>query len=155
MIRALLITAIFIVQEEPPFKQKEEFEIKFDLSFKNRTHDTKTVHVSETRAEHDKRLSTTPLPYLNLHVKILTHKPEEIKIKVVKDDQNTVYNKKLVAGMEFRIDVGFTDDLKDRISGYKHVIQFLSTDKNVLSIILIEFDKDGNYMVNGEKRGKI
>jgi hypothetical protein len=111
--------------------------------------------VSETRAEHDKRLSTTPLPYLNLHVKILTHKPEEIKIKVVKDDQNTVYNKKLVAGMEFRIDVGFTDDLKDRISGYKHVIQFLSTDKNVLSIILIEFYKDGNYMVNGEKRGKI
>jgi hypothetical protein len=157
MVFTALIVFLLYTQNDAPFKAKEDFEIKFDLSFKQRTHsaDNKTVHLNETRAEHEKRTSATPLPYLKLMVKIIRVPAEEVKLKVIKDDANTVLSKKVESGMEFKLDLGFTDDIKDKISGYKHVIQFLSSDKRILSRILIEFDNEGNYFVNGEKRGKV
>lgn len=157
MIHFIILFAAFLSQAEPPFKAKEDFEIKFDLSFKQRSNanDTKTVHLNETRSEHEKRISTTPLPYLILHVKIINVQPGEVKLKVIKDDGISVLSKKISSGMEFKLALGFTDDIKDRISGYKHVVQFLSPNKKIFSIILIEFDEDGNYIVNGEKRGRI
>lgn len=152
----MCIALSLLLQNEAPFKPKEDFEIKFNLAFKQRNaSDDKSVYMSETRAERDKRTNITPLPYLNLDVKILKAGPEEVKLKVIKDNNQSVFSKKVEAGMEFELELGFTDDIKDKISGFKHVIQFLSSDKKVLSLIVIEFDEEGNYMVNGEKRGKI
>jgi len=153
MIFAFLI--LFLIQDEIPFKPKEDFEIKFDLTFKQRNHDDKAFYMDETRDQHDKRTGTTPLPYLKLMVKIKLVQPEEVKVKVIRDDKNVKLMKKAQQDMEFTLDLGFTDDVKDKISGYKHVIQFLSSKKEVLSRIVIEFDKEGNYFVNGEKRGKV
>lgn len=157
MLYTALITFLIYIQEDAPFKAKEDFEIKFDLSFKQRSHsdDNKTVHLNETRADHEKRTSATPLPYLKLMVKVIRVSADEVKLKVIKDDANAVLSKKVESGMEFKLELGYTDDIKDRISGYKHVIQFLSSDKRILSRILIEFDDEGNYFVNGEKRGKV
>lgn len=156
MIYLIVIFVTFLSQSEPPFKAKEDFEIKFDLVFKQRTsNDPKTVHLNETRSEHEKRISTTPLPYLSLQVKIIHVQPEEVKLKIIKDDFTSGQTKKVLSGTEFKLALGFTDDIKDRISGYRHVIQFLSADKKIVSIILIEFDEAGNYFVNGEKRGKV
>ena len=155
MIYSFLILFLVHIQEEIPFKPKEDFQIKFDLAFKQRSQDKKPVHIEEKRAEHDKRTNTSPLPYLKLLVKVMRVQPEEIKVKVIRDDKSTLLSKKAVQDMEFKIDLGYTDDIKDGISGYKHVIQFLSSKKEVLSKIVIEFDKDGYYFVNGEKRGKV
>lgn len=155
MVPAFLILFLIHIQEEIPFKSKEDFEIKFDLTFKQRERDTKTVYLSESPNEHDKRNNTSPLPYLKLLVTIKLVQPEELKMKVIKDDKNAIISKKTEQGMEIKLDLGFTDDIKDRVSGYKHVIQFLSGKKDVLSKIVIEFDKEGNYFVNGEKRGKV
>ncbi|HEU5289227.1 MAG TPA: hypothetical protein VFU05_01210 [Cyclobacteriaceae bacterium] len=155
MIIPFLILFFFNLQEEVPFKPKEDFEIKFDLTFKVRTTDDKAVYLNETRAEHEKRTSATPLPFLKLLVKVKRLQQEEIKLKVIRDDKNTLFSKKTEPDMEFKLEVGFTDDLKDQVSGYRHVIQFLSSKKEVLSRIVIEFDKDGNYFVNGEKRGRV
>jgi hypothetical protein len=155
MILAFLILFFTHTQDEVPLKPKEDFEIKFDLSFKQRSHDEKAVYLSETRAEHQKRTSSTPLPFLKLLIKIKRLESEEIKVKVIRDDKSTLLSKKAEPDMEFKLEVGFTDDIKDQVSGYKHVVQFLSSKKEVLSRIVIEFDKDGNYFVNGEKRGRI
>jgi len=155
MVPAFLILLLIHIQEEIPFKPKEDFEVKFDLTFKQRERDTKTVYMAESPNDHDKHSNTTPLPYLKLLVKIKLVQPEELKMKVIKDDKNAIISKKTEQGMEIKLELGFTDDIKDRVSGYKHVIQFLSAKKDVLSMIVIEFDKDGNYFVNGEKRGKV
>jgi|APTNR8051073442_1049403.scaffolds.fasta_scaffold00003_267 hypothetical protein len=156
MIGTVLFSLLLIFQDNPPFKPSEDFEIKFDLSFKQRSQlDNKTVHLTETEKDKERRTNSTPLPYLILHFKLLKIHPDEEKLKVIKDDKNFVLNKKIKESIELRLDVGFTDDVKDRISGYKHVIQFLSVDKKVLSVIVIEFDDEGNYTVNGELRGKI
>lgn len=157
MMGTVFFSLLLLFQDNPPFKAKEDFEIKFVLSFKHRSSTEHTsVRVEETVEERQRRLNTNPLPYLNLVVKVLNIKPEEVRLKVIKDDLHSVLNKKKIEeGMEFTIEVGFTDDVKDKVSGYKHVVQFLSEDKKVISIILIEFDEDGNYMVNGERRGKV
>lgn len=155
MILSFLFLLLFTIQDEVPFKPKDEFEIKFDLSFKQRSRDEKTVYLQETRAEYDKRTSASPLPYLKLFVKVKQLQPDEVKIKVVRDDNVPVLSKKTEQDMEFKLELGFTNDIKDQVSGYKHVIQFLSSKKEVLSRIVIEFDREGNYFVNGEKRGKI
>ncbi len=57
--------------------------------------------------------------------------------------------------MEFDLRLGFVDDMKDHVSGYLHVITFYDDDRNPVSQIVIEFDKDGNYFVNGQQRGKV
>jgi hypothetical protein len=157
MFGAVFFCLLIIFQDDPPFKPKGEFEIKFDLSFRHRTSQEHTpVRIEETMEERQRRLSANPLPYLNLAVKILHTQPEEVRLKVIKDDLYSIMNKKKIKkGVEFTIEVGFTDDVKDKLSGYKHVIQFLSEEKRVISIILIEFDEEGNYSVNGEKRGKV
>ena len=154
---AVFFSLFLILQADPPFKPSEDFEIKFELSFKQRSQlDNKTFHLAETEKERERRTNSDPLPYLKLHVKLLKIQPEELKLKIIKDDKNVVMNKKKIEkDLKFTIEVGFTDDVKDKVSGYKHVIQFLSEEKKVISIILIEFDKEGNYMVNGEKRGKV
>lgn len=157
MILTALITLILFSQDEVPYKAKEDFEIKFELEFKQRIHTDagRTVHLDESRSDYEKRTSATVLPYLKLSVKILNVNASEAKLKVTMDDHELVYSKKVTAGMEFKLEPGFTDDVKDRVSGYKHVIQFYSSDKKVVSRIVIEFDEDGNYFVNGEKRGKV
>jgi hypothetical protein len=155
MITPFLILLFVAITDDVRFKPKDDFEVRFDLTFKQRMHDEKTVYVDESRAEREKRTISTPLPYLKLFVKIKRVEPEEIKLKVIRDDKNTMVSKKAEQNMEFKLELGFTDDIKDRVSGYKHVIQFLSAKKDVLSRIVIEFDKDGNYFVNGEKRGRV
>jgi len=157
MIRLALIVLLFLCQENVPYKPNDDFEIKFLMSFRQRPHedDIKTLRLNETTSEQEKRTNSDPLPYIVLKVKILKVQPDEAKIRIIKDDKSTGINKKISDFTEFTLDLGFTDDIKDRVSGYKHVIEFLSIDKNRLSKIIIEFDNDGNYFVNGEKRGKI
>jgi hypothetical protein len=152
---AFLILGFFA--QDAPFKPQTEFEVKFDMSFKQRdqTGEKTTINLHETQAEHIRRTQTETLPYLVLHIKLTKILPTEIKGKIIRDNQAVVYNKKIEEGLTIKLDVGFTDDIKDQIKGYKHEVQFLSSDKTILSRILIEFDKDGNYFVNGEKRGKV
>src|SRR5690242_10513349 len=119
MILPILLSFLIAFQDEAPFKPKEDFEIKFELTFKQRSHDEKTVYMDETRADREKRTNNSPLPYLKLSITIKHVQPEEIKLKVIKDNKFNLMTKKTSQDMEIKLDVGFTDDIKDRISGYK------------------------------------
>lgn len=143
--------------QEVPFKPQTDFEIKFDMSFKQRdqTGEKTTINLHETQAEHARRTQTTTLPFLTLHIKLVKVPSNEVKAKIIRDNLTVVYNKKIAEGSLIDLEVGFTDDIKDQIKGYRHEIQFLAADKTIQSKILIEFDEEGNYFVNGEKRGKV
>ena len=157
MISVPAIALILLAQDTVPFKAKEEFEIKFELSVKQRPYsdNTRTIRYAETTDERDKRTGVELLPYLKLNVKIIVVHPNEAKLKTFKDEGVASFSKKTESGMEFKLDLGFLDDIKDRIGGYKYVIQFYTMEKAEVSRIVIEFDTEGNYFVNGEKRGKI
>ena len=146
------ILSIFLFQDQTPYKANEEFELKLDLQFKQRP------QADASKVELDRRTLPTSgmnAPYLYINLRVLKAVPEEVRIKVLKNNVETLMSRKFDPSVIVKLDLGFTDDIKDRVSAYQYLITFLSKEKSVLSKIEIFFEKDGTYLVNGEKRGKI
>ena len=148
---------IFFVQEDVPYKPKEEFEVQLNFEFKQRVMgDVSKVDFSETRREYERRTNTGPLPYLRVNLNVLKRGEGESRLRIVKNTEpNGGNNRKLEDGMRVKLDLGYTDDIKDRVSAYEYVAYVLSDDKKPLSRVVLFFDKDGTYYVNGEKRGRL
>ena len=148
-----LITFMFaLLQDQTPFKPNEEFELKLDLQFKQRPRaDANTVTL-----ERDK-LPTSGMqaPYLIINLKVLKAITEEVRVKVVVNNNKTLMSRKFDPNLIVKLDLGFTDDIKDRVASHQYNITFLSKEKIPLSKIDIFFEKDGTYLVNGEKRGRL
>ena len=145
------IISIFLFLDQTPYKANDEFELKLDLQFKQRPK-------SENKVELDQRTlpnSGMSAPYLYLHLKVLKAVAEEVRIKVVKNTEQVLLARKFDPNVVLKLDLGFTDDIKDRVTAYHYLITFLTKEKSELSKIEIFFEKDGTYLVNGEKRGKL
>lgn len=156
MSKLLLFVSIILLYQDIPYKPDDEFSIRMDLKFKLRPQSaSNTVNVSETMAEYQKRNSTNQLPYLILYVNVKHVNQGEIRMRVLRDGKNTINNKKIELDREFKIEVGFTDDAKDKISGYEHIIYFMDSDKKDINRIVITIDPNGDYFVNGQKRGRL
>ncbi len=95
-----------------------------------------------------------PAPYLHINLRILKIIPEEVRVKVTKSPNETLLFKKFDPNVVIKLDLGFTDDIKDRVSSHQYIVTYLSKEKMPLSKIEIFFEEDGTYLVNGEKRGK-
>ncbi|HRK53416.1 MAG TPA: hypothetical protein PK185_05855 [Cyclobacteriaceae bacterium] len=146
----------FLSLQEVPYKAEEEFTIGLDLSFKQRPPASNYAYnFDETSREYKKRTMPGPTPYLVLSVSIDKVNDNETRLKVFQADEKMVYSKKLKQEVKFSLDAGYTDDLVDQLPGHLHVISFYDDKRNEVSRIVINFDKDGNYFVNGKQRGKI
>jgi hypothetical protein len=156
----LLILVVFYVlvwpDQEVPYKSSEEFSIRVDMKFMQRpAPDPSTVKLDETRAEYLKRTSLDQLPHMTLYLLVKDAADNEVRIKIVRDGKIVANNRKFSVGKEIKLDVGFTDDAKDQISGYEHIVYFLSGDKSEVSRIVIAIDENGDYFINGQKRGRV
>jgi hypothetical protein len=151
----ILFCLAFVVQEIP-LKPKEEFEITLDYKFKQRSLDAnaKAVYMDETNKERDRRTSTALLPFLILNVKMLKLPQAEPKIKISNNHNPRVVTRKVSEGTIIPIEVGFTDDAKDRVSAHQYVLTFLTPEKSETNKIVIFIEEDGTFLVNGERRGK-
>jgi hypothetical protein len=153
---ALYLFAYLFQGTPVPYKPKEEFEILIDYQFKNRpATDALTVDFSETKEDQDKkRYAAGVRPYLILNMKPLRLSNEEVKVRAINTDGRTVYNKKVVVGDIVKFDMGFTDDIKDRVGPYAVTVVFMSQDKKETSRIYLYVHEDGTFLVNEEVRGK-
>lgn len=111
--------------------------------------------MDETRAEYLKRTSPDPLPHLTLYLTVNETAANEARIRIMRDGKVIFNNRKFETGKEIKLDVGFTDDAKDRVSGYEHVVYFLSADKAEVSRIVITINESGDYFINGQKMGRV
>lgn len=148
-----LILLLFILlsrQDDVPFKPNEEFELKLNFEFKTRVTD-KTVAFTDGST----KPSVGPLPYLNANLKVLKLGTEEVRVRVLRNRGDNLMARKAEPDMLIKMDMGFTDDIKDQVTANEYTILFLSKDKTPLSKIQILFHRDGTYLVNGEKRGKV
>lgn len=144
-----------LIFQDIPYKPKEEFEIKLDYQFKQRpSADHNTVNLNETRGEYQRRVSATVLPYLILNIKLLKLIDEKMRVRISKNLNDRVIIKNVSINTVITLDMGFTDDIKDRINAHAYIVSFLSPDKSTLNQILISIDEDGSFFVNDEKRGK-
>lgn len=151
---ALIFFSIFSLQDVP-FKPKEDFDVKLDYQFKQRPpSDPNAVKFDETFKERQRRVSTDMLPYLILKIRMLRLEEGEERFRISNNMDRRIVNKKLNLNTLISLDLGFTDDVKDRVSPYEYTIHTLSPDKKELSRIVIFVGEDGSFYVNGEKRGK-
>lgn len=154
MIHPLLIFAFLFVQEIP-LKPTDEFEIKLDYNFRPRpVADNNTVHLGETPREFSRRTNQGVLPYLVLYVKPLVLREEKMRIRISANADGKLTMRKAILNSDIELDLGFTDDMKDRVTSHEYTLTFLSEDKEPIDRIVISVAEDGSFLVNGELRGK-
>lgn len=155
--KLICLLLFFLLQEDQtPFKPREEFEIKLDFEFRDRPlGSANSIELSQTQREYQRSRAVGPLPYLYLNLRVLKQTPEEVRIRVIENGVRTALNKKFDMNAVLKLDMGYTDDIKDRIKAYEYTVYYLNADKKPISKVVIYFDEDGTYFVNSEKRGKI
>lgn len=137
---------------EIPFRAKEDFTVELKYDLKQRpARDHNTVTLDATVAE---RKGTGPLPYLTVKLKILNPKAEEIRFRCEDNYGKAVFSKKAEKSLDYVIDMGYIDDLKDRLSPYSYILYAQSDKKESLNKIVLLVQEDGTFLVNGERRGK-
>ena len=150
MLYLLLFGVVISWQDNIPYKDNESFELKMSYQFKAKLRAQNEVDFGRGTP------SSTPRPYLYLNLKVISLNTGEARIKVENNHLITILNKKVSELDEFELDLGFTDDMKDRTTANEVTVYFLSSDKKrVISRIFIDVAEDGSFFVNGEKRGKL
>lgn len=132
-----------------PFKAKDEFEVNLDFKFRTRVKESSEVYTSTASS------TSGPLPYLTISMKVLKVAPGETKIRVINSKGQVLYTRKAAEGTVVNLDMGYTDDIKGRVTEHEYTLVFISQDKKPLSRIVIHFQEDGSYFINEEKRGKV
>jgi len=144
-----LVSLILLVQDVP-YKAKDEFEVKLKFEFR-----TKTISSTTVQTDGSQPKTSGPLPYLKATVVVVKIAEGEARARVEDGTGKLVVSKKIEEKTELNFDLGYTDDLKGRTSSHEFVVNFLDANKKPLSRIVITFDEDGYYYINGEKRGKV
>ena len=151
MMCAILTLLVAFVQDTVPFKPDDEFELKMDYQFKQRTVNNREIDFNNLN-----RTGSGPLPFLSLSLKILKSGEGEARIKIVTNTGEQVVSRKLKEGMVIDFDAGFTADLKDRVGPHEFTVLFLSDKRKVeQSKIVIHIAEDGTFIVNDVVRGKL
>ena len=157
MIKYLLLLCLFIQADDVPLKPADEFEIKLDYKFKNRnaTSDNNyKVDFEETIAERERKSSNSLLPYLMLNIKLLKLSDQETRVKAEAVGGKILVSRKVSEGELIKMDLGFTDDLKDRINPHEYNLYLLSPDKKETTRIHLLVKEDGTFLVNDKVKGK-
>jgi hypothetical protein len=140
---------------EAPFKPNDEFQLTMDYKFKPRpTLNNSNLHIDFTNDSFQKKSSDGPLPFLAINFKMVKLADNELRVKVVDNFNRTILTKKAKAGDEFKIELGYTDDMKDMVTANEYNVYFLSPEKSEVSRVHLLIMEDGTFLVNGEKRGK-
>jgi hypothetical protein len=137
-----------------PYKPNDEFDIKLQYEFRQRVmNEGSTIHPDGSGAS-VRKTSSSMLPHLEIRLKPVKLQPEEVRLRIVDNRGTTVFSRKVKEGDVALINMGFTDDVKDRVSAHEYTASFLNADRKEMSRIVITVHEDGTFLVNNEKRGK-
>lgn len=155
MINLLFFFIALFQDQEVPYKPKEEYEVKLNYEFKQRSdvNTTATVTIDYATGQPVQKASG-PLPFLTLNIKLIKLPNQEVKIKGITNQAMTILNKKVEEGDVIKMVLGFTADLKDRVTAHEYNLYLLNSDKKEVNRINIFIKQDGAFLVNGEQRGK-
>lgn len=135
------------------YKPAAEFDIKLNYEFKTRViNENSAIYPSEPG--NVRRTSTSVLPYLGINLTMVKLQPEEVRLRIITNTGQSIYGRKVKEGDIAQVDMGFTDDMKDRVSPHEYTFTFLTADRREVSRIVMTVGEDGTFLVNNEKRGK-
>ncbi len=134
-----------------PYEPKENFGFELDYSFKTKP----PPENSKVSLVENADYTAQPLPYLKVRLSFNDLPDHYFRFRVENNKGSIVKNKKIKTPETYILDMGFSDDLKDRVTPHKYTIFFLTKDKERISMIQIEVEENGNLLLNGEFHGRI
>lgn len=152
MILSIFIVACGFLQDTIPLKPNEEFEVRLDYQFKPRpASGAHTIYPGNQQVT--RSASTDVLPYLVLEIKMLAVPVGKARVAISNNmDSRSAYKRVAINSM-LQLDLGFTDDMIDRVKPHEYTVTFLDDEKEPVNRIVISIGEDGSFFVNGEKRG--
>ena len=133
-------------------RSEEDYELKIDYQFRQRAAPEKDEvnYLQVIPYASDKSL----LPFLSVWVTIKNIKEEEFRMKLIESGGKMVRSVK-ISDKPLEIEFGFKEDFMEDIAPRKYILLVQDKKKNDLNKIVIEVDKEGNFIVNGIINGKI
>ncbi|MEQ8245670.1 hypothetical protein [Fulvivirga sp.] len=157
MMKNLLILLIVIPshlnsqEANVPFLSPDDFDFELDYNFKTKPYNVKDVAYSERELNN----STENLPYVKMKIILKNTSEDQFRYKVHTNKSDIILNRKIKGNDDFVIDMGFADDIKDRVHAHQFSVIIYNKDKDPLSKIVIEFSVNGDMFINEKLMGKI
>lgn len=152
----MLIFWLFLVlfQDQVPNKPAREFEITTQYELKQKpTDQNKIVFVEPGQVDRPRESGTDMLPYLIINLRVKRWADDVEQVRVVDTFNKQHLKKKADDDAVYTWAMGYVDDIKDKVTPGKFIVQFLR-DKKTVEQIVVQVEEDGTFLVNGEKRGK-
>lgn len=151
-----LFLFVFLFQDDVPYRAEEDFNVQFEFAFRKRGDpNAEDLVLSQVATSSYDRNDPSPLPHLKVTLEVLRKDSLEVKFRIVQDNSINFAKRKIELGTKVTVFSAFVDDIKDKIEGYQHTVYFLDKGGTKLNKIVIDFDEDGFYFINGKKKGKI
>lgn len=152
----ILFFLLYSLQTGIPPKPKEDYKIELEYIFKQKASEINNdlVEFDPGTGKASKKFASGSLPYLLINFKVIKLSEGEVRIKVINNTGQSMLSKKAVAGDTYKLDLGYTDDMKDRVTAHEFNVYFLTDKKKEVSVVTLFIGEDGTFMVNGEVRGK-
>jgi hypothetical protein len=147
----LLVGLSFNFLQDVPFKPSAEFQAAVDLQFKSKPGDGNNSFDGNGNKV---KQQTGLLPFLSVKISALVPSNGEIRLRAVDALHAVLLSKKISPNTSYRLDMGFIQDLKNESATSTIVIYFLNEKKVEVSKIVLNVTKEGDFLVNGEKRGQ-
>ncbi len=140
-------------QEEIPYKPSDEFQVKVDLKFKEKSsgYNPNSFTTSGERLDKPK---VGLRAFLSVNVAQLKVQADESKIMAVDSQGKILTKKKVSPALELNFQMGFVEDLKSNAVASEITIYFLSPDKKELRKIVFGVLPNGVFQVNGQWHGQ-
>lgn len=150
----LLPLLLFFQEPAVPYRLKEDYVVELKYELKQKPVDNTVAYDAERGIV--PKTGSGQLPFLVVHVTILNRKPEEIKFRCENNLKATLFNRRAdkEKNQLFKVEMGFIDDMKDRVTAYSYRLMAMSEDREPMNQIEMTVLEDGTFLVNGEKRGK-
>ena len=98
-----------------PYLSSDEFDFELDYNFKTKPSNVKDVAFSEKELNN----STENLPYVKMKIMLKNTSEDQFRYKVLTNKSETKLNRKIKGNDDFVIDMGFSDDIKDRVHAHQ------------------------------------
>jgi len=134
-----------------PYLSSDDFDFELDYNFKTKPSNMKDVAYSQK----DLNPSTDNLPYVKMKILLKNTSSDHYRYKVITNKRETKVNRKVKGNDDFVIEMGFSDDIKDRVHAHQFSVFIYNKNKDPLSKIVIEFSANGDMFINEKLMGKI
>ena len=148
---SLFLLAIATRAQEIPYMADSVYQFELDYKFQN-----KPEPENENLLYHQsQKAGKTMLPFVAVNLEFF-HLPENAhRIRIITGNGDTKQSHRLKKTSKFNVELGFADDIKDRVSAHTFFIFLETKKKQRLSKIKISISEEGDFYLNDELFGKI